>query len=131
MDFWIEIFKIFISIVLAVIGWLFAHKLTSMRDLKNKKREIRINFLLDAYRKLERSIHREAIGKDFEEAISDIQFLGTPVQVKMAKKIATDFAQNGHVTLDELLINLRDSMRKELELEKVDDTFTWVRIVNK
>jgi len=130
MDFWVEICKILITVVLAVFGWLIAHKLTSVRDLKNKKREIRINFLLDAYRKLERSIHKEKIGRDFEEAISDIQFLGTPPQVNMAKRIAADFAQNGQVDLDELLIDLRDSMRRELELEKIDERFTWVRIKN-
>ena len=128
MDFWVEICKILITVVLAVFGWLIAHKLTSVRDLKNKKREIRINFLLDAYRKLERSIHKA--GRDFEEAISDIQFLGTPPQVNMAKRIAADFAQNGQVDLDELLIDLRDSMRRELELEKIDERFIWVRIKN-
>jgi|CZCB01.1.fsa_nt_gi Ca2+-binding EF-hand superfamily protein len=130
MDFWVEICKILITVVLAVFGWLIAHKLTSVRDLKNKKREIRINFLLDAYRKLERSIHKEKIGRDFVEAISDIQFLGTPPQVNMAKRIAADFAQNGQVDLDELLIDLRDSMRRELELEKIDERFIWVRIKN-
>ena len=38
MDFWVEICKILITVVLAVFGWLIAHKLTSVRDLKNKKK---------------------------------------------------------------------------------------------
>jgi len=76
-----------ISIIVAVIGWIIAHYFTSKRDFANKKREIRINYLAEAYRKLERGampLSKKYNPGDFESAIADIQLFGNPEQVKIA-----------------------------------------------
>ena len=129
MTYWFEIIKILTTVLSALLGWVIAHKLTSKRDLYNKKREIRINFLIEAYRKLERSIHNN-VGEDFEKAISDIQLLGSKHQVELAKDAAVQFARNKNVDLENLLFDLRESLRSELNLEKVTEPFTWIRIKN-
>lgn len=52
-----DIFKIIISLFVAVIGWVTAHYFTSKRELHNKRRDIRVSFLIEAYQKLENAIH--------------------------------------------------------------------------
>jgi hypothetical protein len=105
--------------------------LTAKRDLANKRRELRVRYLIDAYRQLESAGNRsEPSSKwsELESAIADIQLFGTPNQVEMAQRFADEFAESRTASLDELLFGLRDTLRAELQLEKVESQIKYLRI---
>ena len=120
-----------VTTVVAVVGWYAAHRLFAARDRANKRRELRVQYLIEAYRRLENVSNRpisKATAPDFEKAIADIQLFGTPQQVALAKEFAVGFAQAGTHTLDPLLNDLRDSLRAELDLEPVSVGITYLRM---
>ena len=81
---WGLLLPLLVTSVVAVFGWIVGHRLNAERDLHNKRVELRIKFLLEAYRKLEASIEQEINRENLnvlESAISDIQLLGSPEQV--------------------------------------------------
>lgn len=64
-------------------GWL-VNAILARRAIR---RNMRIEYLLSAYRRLEHASNRQMTESDeaaLEEAISDIQLLGSPHQVEMA-----------------------------------------------
>lgn len=65
-----------VAVLIALAGWLIGHIFTSARELKNKRREIRTQYLLEAYRRLESSsnlTNPEKAWKNIESAIADIK----------------------------------------------------------
>ena len=54
-----------------------------------------------------------------EAALSDVILLGTEEQVRLAARAATDLAAGRSVHTDELVVSLRDFVRKVLDLEPV------------
>jgi heme exporter protein D len=54
-----------------------------------------------------------------EGALSDVILLGTEEQVRLAARAATDLAAGRPVHTDELVVSLRDFIRKVLDLEPV------------
>ena len=108
-----DIFKNSITVIIAVIGWIVVHRFTSKRGLENKRREIRIKFLMDTYVKLCESLERNSEENKviFENAISEIQFIGNNQQIKIAKGIAKQLQDNGVTDIQPLITNLRDSLR--------------------
>ncbi len=106
----------FIGIFIGVLGHLFALK----RDFDNKKREIRISYLIEAYKKIERGAmpNSDLYNKgEFESAIADIQLLGSEEQVKVAFEFAKKASQGDGSKLQDLLENLRRELRQELKLD--------------
>ena len=102
------------------LGWFVAHLLTSKRDIKNEQRKIRVQLLLDAYRKLENASNREKTPwGDIESAIADIQLLGSLREATLAMEFATVMGNNKAASLDDLLLELRNSLRSELELPPI------------
>lgn len=101
------------------------------RDQTNKRRDLQVQYLIEAYRRIERAANRP---KDFnnnielESAIADIQLFGTAQQVRLAEKFAFDIANNSNASTDELLVNLRDELRRELKLEVVNPEITYLRL---
>lgn len=65
----------------------------------------------------------------FEQALSDIQLLGSRAQAEMAIAISRRLATAGSADLNDLLVSLRDDLREELELEPVRQAPFHVRIV--
>ena len=119
-----------ITTAVAVLGWIVAHRLTSKRDLANKRRELKIKYLIDAYRQLESAANRSDASSKWsalESAIADIQPFGTPKQVDMAKVFAEEFADHQSASLDALLFNLRETLRTELQLEPVNARIKYLR----
>jgi len=122
------IVPIIITACIAVIGWFIVHQLSISRDIKNKRTELKIKYLIEAYRRLENVSHRDNPNmQDFESAMADIQLFGSKRQVELAQKIATDFAKNQTVLLDPLLGNLREDLRKMLHLENLQGNPLIVR----
>ncbi len=128
------LFPALITTTVAIFGWYCAHKLSIKRDRENKKRDLTVSYLIEAYRRIERSANRPktfANDLELESAIADIQLFGTPHQAKLAERFAFEIAENSNAKTDDLLIDLRKELRRELNLEPVAPEITYLRIENK
>lgn len=120
---------IVVGVLVAVAGWL-VNAILARRAIR---RNMRIEYLLSAYRRLEQASNRqmtESHKAALEEAISDIQLLGSPHQVKMATAFARQFAEDHKADTVPLLEDLRASLRHELQLESVPPRQMWLRIAS-
>jgi len=129
----LTLFNMLITTFVALFGWFIIHKFTSLRELKNKQREIRVNYLLKTYMCLEKAISHSSrdtikIKNDLELAIAEIQLLGTKKQISLSKEIGLSFAKSNGANLEELLILLRNDLRSELNLESVSEKINYLRI---
>jgi len=127
---WSTAASLLVGALVAFGGWIATHRFTSTRDRTNKRRELRVSYLIDAYRQLEWASNRPfspATAAKFETALADIQLFGTPKQVRLAQEFAVGFARNLTNSLDELLEDLRRDLRQELELEAVPPTIKYLR----
>lgn len=111
-----------ITAVVTICGWYIAHLLAAKRDRRNKQRELRTNYLIEAWRKLEYASNRKGVNaiEYVERPIADIQLFGTKKQIELTLKIATELAETRGTNLIELLTELRQDLRRELNLEKID-----------
>lgn len=100
-----------------------------------ERRDLRTQYLLDAFRRLEGAGNRSEPTREDEKAlessVADIQLLGSPEQVQLARQFALDFARDGRASLDPLLESLRAELRKELGLGPLDHSITFLRIVRR
>jgi hypothetical protein len=116
------------ALVAFVASWL-AHTLSASRDRRNKRRDQRISFLIEAYRRLEFISNRPSL-KDmdqFESAIADIQLFGSANQIRLAQAAAREFVDTKSVSLDPLLEAVRKDLRAELQLEYVSGKLIFLR----
>src|SRR5437588_11608988 len=106
---WQLLGPLLITTLVAVGGWFIGHALTTRRDRLNKRREQRIGYLIEAYRRLESCAHRrDALeASKFESAIADIQLFGTPRQVELVQTLVTEFAAERGASMDDLLHDCR------------------------
>lgn len=129
MDF--EYLKIAVTISLAVLGWIIAHWFTTRRDRALKRRELSIQYLIEAYRVLANEIsHRDQTPDrtlKLENMLSDIQLFGSLKQVQLARTLADELASKRNFELDPLINSLRDDLRKELGLSRVEGNVRWIR----
>lgn len=112
---------------IAVVGWVVNNALARRAE----RRTMRIEYLLTAYRRLEHASNRAMTpghAAELEGAISDIQLLGSPVQVDLAKNFAADFASVQTASTEELLEDLRQSLREELQLKPSSPGRVWLRL---
>ena len=130
---WQLLIPLVATTVVAISGWIVGHKLNAERDLHNKRVELRVKYLLEAYRKLEASVESE-VSRDnldiLESAISDIQLLGSPEQVDKVLTWSSQFSDGSiqkDVNLQDLLEDLRVSLRKELGLKRIDKKIRHVK----
>jgi hypothetical protein len=122
-----------VTAIVVIVGWYVAHVLAGKRDQTNKRRDLRVQYMIDAYRKLEFAGNRplsSEIAPAFEKAIADIQLFGTPKQVALAQEFALGFAQRKPYSLDPLLNELRQELRNELKLEPVEPKIKYLRITH-
>lgn len=109
------------------------HLLTSRRDLANRRRELRVEYLLSAYRTMadtpERPLYRGSLdARGFEKAVADIQLLGSRRQAELATELARTMASDGQADPAPLLLLLRDDLREEMSLEALSDKPIHLRI---
>ena len=122
--------QLLVTFLVAVAGWLVVHWLTAKRDIANERRKLRISYLLEAYRKLEAAANAtdpKSKYPQLESAIADIQLLGTSHQVDLAISFAKEMARDRVASTDDLLMDLRNSLRVELQIEPVSGTVTHLR----
>lgn len=111
-----------LPLAVVMIGWWSVHRLNARRDRQNKIRELRTRYLVDACRTLTRvGLEKDCVplAKDLEDAISDIYLFGTPSQVRLAKAYVLEMSQNNSGALTDLIMDLRNDLRRELDLPQL------------
>jgi len=130
-----EIIRYPATALIVIFGWWVVHYLTAKRDRLNKRRELTIQHLINAYTILTNDVaHREDSvdrWRKLEKIVSDIQLFGSPEQVKLARKLAHEVANGDSFGLDPLINSLRKDLRKQLELVEISGNVTWLRWTGK
>ncbi|MDR0971924.1 MAG: MjaI family restriction endonuclease [Bacteroidales bacterium] len=124
---WTTIISVLSSVSLIIIGYLFDRR----RDSKNRKKEIRIKYLIETYKIIDDSVHRNLSyveKRRLEAAISDIILFGKKDQVKLAYDIVTLLTEKQVTNFDSLLEDLRKELRKELGLKKDKSKYFSLRM---
>ena len=128
---WTLVATIGIPSTLVVAGWFFAHWLTARRELATRRREARLKALEAAYMRLATSSNRELTNElidKLETFVSEIQLYGTPKQIALMGEIVETFKIPGAgVPYDPILIDLRNTIRNQLQLEPVAGGVWWLR----
>jgi len=119
-----------VTTAVAIASWYAAHLLASRRDRANKRRELLVTYLIEAYRRLESGANRQMTSEQaqaVESAIADIQLFGNTRQVELVQAFAQEIAEMGDGSLDELLVALRADLRRELDLAEVPARLRYLR----
>ncbi len=122
-----------IGAVVVVVGRQISHRRELERTLAAKRRDITVQFLIDAYRRLEyasnrsddRSVEKAA---EIERTFADIQLFGSPQLVDAVQATASEWAKGGGTSLTPLLTQLRQSLRSELNLDEVSPRVVSFRL---
>lgn len=129
----VTLLALLVPTLTAIAGWLIGHWLNARRNQANRRSNIRVRFLLEAYRKLERSSNRASNSEfqvhDIESAIADIQLLGNQHQAEMAADFALRLAEEREASLDDLIRDLRDDLRRELSLKSLSGRPVHLRML--
>ena len=114
-----------IPLIIVVISYFLSIRMNT----QNKKKEVVVKYLIEAWQILEKGAQRKH-GKyqiEIESAIANIQLFGTAEQIKIAKKFAKEIARNNEASCNDLLDLLRKDLRKELNLEKEPENIILLR----
>jgi len=129
-----ETFTFFISSFITIVSWFAISYLTSEREKKNKQTEIKIKYLVDAYRDISIFITREnhkcitvEVHNNFERAIRDIQIYGSLDEIQLVNDYVMNINKKGY-NIDPLLNKLKNNLRTTLNLEPNDTPTHWVMI---
>ncbi|SOD18918.1 hypothetical protein SAMN06297164_1915 [Nitrosomonas ureae] len=122
---------LFVTTLVAIAGWYIVHRMASNRDRINKKRDLRVKYLIEAYQAIESACSRgenAPYRERLERAVGDVQLFGNSEQVQLAKKFSTDMESTTFGDPRSLLVALRDDLRRELNLEPVKGEIWHFRI---
>lgn len=122
-----------VPLLVGVLGWFIAHRLAAARDRANKRREIQVSYLIEAFRRLGKGVQGRVFdyASDFESAVLDVQLFGDATQIESVQKFVQEFAKKQEASLDELLSHLRNDLRRELRLPPVENKIWWLRLEKK
>ncbi len=130
----VTVYGLIITSLLTIASWGVLNYFENERNKDNKIREIKINYLIDAYRKLANGVQRSpsiaAYHRDLESAVADIQLFGSKEDIDILideLNKAKDTANHVLLNVDVILNKLRNSLRKEIKLEEVDSNVQWFR----
>jgi hypothetical protein len=115
----------------AVLASVLTHFLTQRRDRRNEQRRQRATMLLNAFSALLSASNRPKlyeVGPSLERAIAEIQAIGTPSQIALAQTFASNLIEKKDASMDPLLQELRNYLRKELGAEPTKTPIIWLRI---
>lgn len=122
--------SVFVPALVAIAGWFAANRISARKDLATRRRELIVGYLVDAYRKLEKSANAvtpEDSWAGIESAIADIQLFGSSRQVELAQIFAREMSRDQTSFATTLLEELRQSLRRELELAPATGSIIHLR----
>ena len=122
------VIQLLIQCLLTVLGWIVFYLFAIHKNTIIKKKEVTVMFLIEAWRRLEKASNR---GDDYhreevESAIADIHLFGSKRQIELAKRFSDEIAKKKEGSTLELLLLLRDDLRKELNLEKTSENVQFL-----
>lgn len=112
--------KYIIPIITAFAGLIGGHFFAGRRESLKRKKEIRVEYLVNAYRKLEKGAiptSNDYSAGEFESAVSDIQLFGSGEQVILVHRFCESSSKGDGSLLQELLENIRKELRKEIGIK--------------
>ena len=120
---------IVIPSVLVILGWFIANWLAARRELQSKKREVRVGYMIEAYRKIASAANRGPSTSDIQKtdigsAVEDIQLLGNVEQLAELNKMI----HFGKADFTSILEALRRELREELDLDPISDPLKFYRM---
>jgi hypothetical protein len=72
-----DLTKFLIPLFVVFVGWVVTHFFSMDRDRKNKKRDLKTKYLIDAFQRLERNVwNKNPVYNEVEGAMADIQLFG-------------------------------------------------------
>lgn len=125
---------IILSSLIVIIGWIVSYYFLNIQILKTKQKEVLTSYLIEAYKNIENACGRKdertiEQTNNLENALGIIQLFGTLKQIELAKKMASEMNCNSVTDPRELLVLLRNDLRKELDLEQApinyNDIIHW------
>lgn len=118
-----------ITSLITIAGWVILHIFSKHRDNRNKEKELRLSYLIDAWRKLEYAANRPNIDKVeyIERPIADIQLFGTIYQIELAQHFTDEIVLKNNANLNSLLEELRKDLRKELKYDEAPLKIRYLR----
>lgn len=119
-----------VAIATAILGWTIGYITSLNVNSRNRKKELITRYLIEAYTLLTSEANRGKLTSAIEEAITRVQLFGTKKQILLAKDISYQLANENIAGLDALIFDLRDHLRKELNLDQVSLPITYLRITN-
>ena len=138
MDLNPAVLSLLSSIAGGLIVALVNHVMTRRREHEKKLADLRIQHLIDSWRKIEKAsvVDRSPSSKEkrnslydgLEDAVASIMLLGTEKEVGLALKFSKELAEKRTSSADELLNALRASLRAELGLKGVADMNVFLRM---
>jgi len=123
--------QVSITIVIAVLGWVVGYYINTKRDQINRKKEIVIKHLIEVYRLLSEEIANRVFTSEnkrlLENILTEIQLFGNLEQISLAKKLSKECEENGIFSIDNLVKDIKNELRKELGLEQNSENIIWLR----
>ena len=126
----ISYITLLISSLIVITGWFIAHRFASRRDHENKKRELRLEYLINAYRSLGMAAARSPNSeyfKSLESGFHDVQLFGNQEQLRFLEEIFESHAKSGGADLEPLLNSLRKELRELLGLSEAEMSLRFFR----
>lgn len=126
-----------LGVMLTVVGWFANNWLIAAREHKNRKEEMRIEYLMEAFDKLSFAANRPELTPEFarmmEIAISKIQLFGTAEEIRLVHEFLDEWRESEKKTgqprgsFDPILFELRNSLRAALSQDPIDGPVRWIR----
>ena len=137
-----DLSPIVLSLLSSIAGGLIVafvnHAMTRRREHERKLTDLRIQNLIDSWRKIEKASavdhspsardKRNSLYDGLEDAVASIMLLGTEKEVELARQFSRELAEKRTSSADELLNALRSSLRAELGLKGVADMNVFLRM---
>ncbi|MDO5617255.1 hypothetical protein [Kocuria sp.] len=126
MTDWLDVLVPLLSASLgALVGGFLVHHLASVREVRGARRAQRTDYLVHAYRRLIDAANRPGGPTDeqiagLEASLSDVMLLGETQEVEAARRFMVGMAESGEANLNEVIMALRSSLRRELGLPACD-----------
>ncbi|HWD88221.1 MAG TPA: hypothetical protein VG367_08845 [Mucilaginibacter sp.] len=128
--------QLFITSAVTILGIFIGGLVNEYVDKSNKLREIKIDYLIDAFTKLangsQRPMNAATYHRDFELAIAKIQLFGSDSEIKSldscldaSRLLSTK--DTVKLNVDNVLMKLRNSLRCELGLNQINSNVRWFR----
>ncbi len=127
----IPVLQVFVSAFVALLVVTLGHAFTVRRERQNRRQEQRIDYLISVYRAFCKGNNHprlHEVADDIEQAIADVQLFGTPEQVRLVQQFADELAARQEAPLNDILIELRDSLRVELGADPLPRRHVWLKI---